>query len=71
MREYNNQIKCSHDLGEYVLCTISINDIKNIKILQKQSYDNNNAQYLYLQIGGGKFWKQCWSLSDIERISIN
>ena len=34
-------------------------------------FNANKNEYLYLQIGTGRFWKQCWSLTDIERVSIS
>ena len=34
-------------------------------------FNANKNEYLYLQIGTGRFWKQCQSLTDIERVSIS
>ena len=58
--ESDNSYRTSRDLGEYILCTTSIDNSAELKIMMKLPHKKQRVPFNYIQIGKGESWGKAW-----------
>ena len=56
----DNSYRVSRDLGEYILCTESIDSTAELKIMMRLPHKKRGVPFNYIQIGKGESWGKSW-----------
>eukprot|EP01083_Nonionella_stella_P282522 961327_1 len=66
MEEHNNMYSSKHDLGGYCICVTESETVRSIKIMKRQTKEDN--AWRYLQIGTCKLYNQNVSFNEIQSV---